>query len=142
MSFEGVNPDGSRRDRTDNLPRAVFWRTPAAKNAEQGPKSPEFFAHCLRTGQSQITLTDQVRMWPTPRSADGEKGIRTPAGAARERERRKNGLDLPSEAGGSLNPTWVEWLMGFPTGWTDLKPSETPLSPGKRIRYSRPSRKQ
>jgi DNA (cytosine-5)-methyltransferase 1 len=23
--------------------------------------------------------------------------------------------------GGSLNPTWVEWLMGFPTGWTDLK---------------------
>jgi DNA-cytosine methyltransferase len=28
--------------------------------------------------------------------------------------------------GGSLNPEWVEWLMGFPKGWTDLKPSETP----------------
>jgi hypothetical protein len=23
--------------------------------------------------------------------------------------------------GGSLNPTWVEWLMGFPLGWTDLR---------------------
>jgi DNA (cytosine-5)-methyltransferase 1 len=23
--------------------------------------------------------------------------------------------------GGRLNPTWVEWLMGFPTGWTDLE---------------------
>ncbi|MDK2600241.1 hypothetical protein QO179_20065 [Bacillus stercoris] len=23
--------------------------------------------------------------------------------------------------GGQLNPTWVEWLMGFPTGWTELK---------------------
>jgi DNA (cytosine-5)-methyltransferase 1 len=23
--------------------------------------------------------------------------------------------------GGSLNPTWVEWLMGFPLGWTDLE---------------------
>jgi DNA (cytosine-5)-methyltransferase 1 len=23
--------------------------------------------------------------------------------------------------GGKLNPTWVEWLMGFPTGWTDLE---------------------
>jgi hypothetical protein len=23
---------------------------------------------------------------------------------------------------GSLNPTWVEWLMGFPEGWTDLEP--------------------
>ena len=23
--------------------------------------------------------------------------------------------------GGKLNPTWVEWLMGFPLGWTDLE---------------------
>ena len=22
---------------------------------------------------------------------------------------------------GSLNPTWVEWLMGYPKGWTDLE---------------------
>ena len=21
---------------------------------------------------------------------------------------------------GYLNPAWVEWLMGFPIGWTDL----------------------
>lgn len=27
--------------------------------------------------------------------------------------------------GGQLNPTWVEWLMGWPLGWTDLKPLET-----------------
>ena len=27
--------------------------------------------------------------------------------------------------GGKLNPTWVEWLMGFPLGWTDLDASET-----------------
>jgi hypothetical protein len=26
--------------------------------------------------------------------------------------------------GGHLNPTWVEWLMGWPLGWTDLKPLE------------------
>ena len=26
---------------------------------------------------------------------------------------------------GKLNPTWVEWLMGFPIGWTDLGASET-----------------
>jgi hypothetical protein len=23
---------------------------------------------------------------------------------------------------GRLNPTWVEWLMGWPLEWTDLKP--------------------
>ena len=25
---------------------------------------------------------------------------------------------------GKLNPTWVEWLMGWPLAWTDLKPLE------------------
>ena len=25
---------------------------------------------------------------------------------------------LRTEAGGQLNPEWVEWLMGFPIGWT------------------------
>ena len=30
-----------------------------------------------------------------------------------------------SKATGSLNPTWVEWLMGFPIGYTVLKHSET-----------------
>jgi DNA (cytosine-5)-methyltransferase 1 len=27
--------------------------------------------------------------------------------------------------GGKLNPMWVEWLMGFPLGWTDLEDLET-----------------
>jgi len=27
---------------------------------------------------------------------------------------------------GYSNPEWVEWLMGFPIGWTDLEDSETP----------------
>lgn len=30
------------------------------------------------------------------------------------------------DAAGQLNPTWVEWLMGFPPGWTDLNASEMP----------------
>jgi len=27
---------------------------------------------------------------------------------------------------GELNPEWVEWLMGFPIGWTDCEQSATP----------------
>ncbi|EPJ82398.1 hypothetical protein CFT9_15997 [Pseudomonas sp. CFT9] len=27
--------------------------------------------------------------------------------------------------GGHLNPDLAEWLMGWPTGWTDLKPLAT-----------------
>ena len=29
-----------------------------------------------------------------------------------------------SPTSGQLNPTWVEWLMGWPLEWTDLKPLE------------------
>lgn len=30
-------------------------------------------------------------------------------------------MAMQAGSGGRLNPTWVEWLMGFPTGWTDLE---------------------
>lgn len=43
-------------------------------------------------------------------------------------QRGKGGPNLQTVAGGSLNPTWVEWLMGFPEGWTALEPSEMPSS--------------
>jgi hypothetical protein len=33
-------------------------------------------------------------------------------------------MGLSETLGGQLNPTWVEWLMGWPIGWTDLKPLE------------------
>ena len=42
------------------------------------------------------------------------------------------------EGSGSLNPTWVEWLMGYPIGWTDLKDSETQSSLKSHTRSSEP----
>ena len=27
-----------------------------------------------------------------------------------------------SDISGALNPTWVEWLMGWPIGWTSMEP--------------------
>ena len=55
------------------------------------------------------------QMWPTPTRRD-YKG--TSGGF-------QKGKDLPGQVGGHLNPAWVEWLMGWPTGWTGLKPLET-----------------
>ncbi|MEN6441365.1 MAG: hypothetical protein ABFD97_22585 [Syntrophobacter sp.] len=49
-----------------------------------------------------------------------------PTPAARDyRSPNKNGNmqdQLPNVIGGSLNPDWVEWLMGWPIGWTALGP--------------------
>lgn len=28
-----------------------------------------------------------------------------------------------TDVNGQLNPEWVEWLMGFPSGWSELEPS-------------------
>jgi hypothetical protein len=66
------------------------------------------------------------RRWP-PRTC-GHVGAGDAADADRESPGRPaaHGVNVVS---GSLNPAWVEWLMGFPTGWTDLEPSETPSSP-------------
>ncbi len=32
---------------------------------------------------------------------------------------------LEEENSGMLNPTWIEWLMGWPLKWTALEPLET-----------------
>ena len=37
---------------------------------------------------------------------------------------------------GPMNPTWVEWLMGFPLGWTDLSASEMLSCPSSSIQSS------
>ena len=33
--------------------------------------------------------------------------------------------EAENQTDGRLNPTWVEWFMGWPMGWTDCEPLET-----------------
>ena len=47
----------------------------------------------------------------------------------------------PSKQLGSLNPTWVEWLMGYPTEYTVLKDWATPSSRKSRQKSSDASTK-
>ena len=61
------------------------------------------------------TLTGWVKMWPTPAAHD----IRRGKGA---QKRDGHAQPLTDVVGGQLSPVWVEWLMGWPIGWTDLKP--------------------
>lgn len=66
-------------------------------------------------GRPGLKMMARRGMWPTP-----HKNCSTGAGM-----HGQGGENLQTAVGGSLNPTWVEWLMGWPLGHTDLKPSET-----------------
>jgi len=96
-----------------------------------------------RTAEIASGPSPHAAMWPTPKSTSGGpsnlsgleiKGEMAPT-AYRDGQKIQVNLVTAVNWGlsptgqsqiGSLNPTWVEWLMGFPSGWTDLKPSETP----------------
>jgi len=57
-------------------------------------------------------------MLPTPTAHNSKEG-------AYPAEFTRKTPTLATHAGGKLNPMWTEWLMGWPLGWTDLKPLET-----------------
>jgi hypothetical protein len=63
-------------------------------------------------------------LWPTPCARDYRGVFRTERGIQRRQESRR-GIPLNEAVGGLLNPEWVEWLMGWPIGWTALSPLET-----------------
>ena len=65
----------------------------------------------------QTTKETESGFWPTPTSHNA-KETNAPSEALR------NEPSLASRVGGKLNPRWVEWLMGWPLGWTGLKPLE------------------
>ena len=77
-----------------------------------------------RRGSGQmrgIDLQTQVKMWPTPLAANAKGAIKNRFMGS---ETYRSNLDeaVRTHIGdGQLNPQWVEWLMGYPEGWTDLE---------------------
>jgi len=81
----------------------------------------------------QVMLTHHVRLYPTPSARDWKdtpgmaKTAINPDGSERKRSDQLARAVYATEnpISGHLNPTWVEWLMGVPTGWTELGCWET-----------------
>lgn len=91
-----------------------LWQTPSVEDASR-KGSAEAWREWEQKGRTtQCRLRNQV--WPTPRAQDG------PHGPAREEGVEKKDPDKPITIQGQLNPDWVEWLMGWPVGWTALEP--------------------
>jgi len=86
----------------------IKYSTPTVNDAKDSSFSPS------QINQGGL-VGDVMRNWPTPTCRDWKSGT----GA---QERPGHALPLSSAIGGQLNPLWVEWLIGWPIGWTDLKP--------------------
>ena len=109
-----------------------LWPTPRAGNPGSRPNGKggkileEEVLISVGIRSRGMYMKDPIRMWPTP-VATMSKGS-SPASLTRAngKDRSNDHLDhaIMAEEGGQLNPTWVEWLMGWPLGWTDLKPLE------------------
>ena len=74
-----------------------------------------------------VSLGQAVRMWPTPVCQDSRHAISRHLDPNNKFWKSNLGevvMSMETKTTGRLNPTWVEWLMGWPLEWTDLKPLE------------------
>jgi hypothetical protein len=98
--------------RTEGIESGLLERWPT-------PQSRDYKGSSGRSMKgTEIDLPTKVKMWPTPTAHNAKEG-------GFPSEHSRNTPTLSAQAGGTLNPTWTEWLMGWPLGWTDLKPLET-----------------
>lgn len=93
------------------------WPTPTTRDWKDGT------AKSCKNVPVNGLLGRAIHKFPTPRAYEG--------GAFKNQDGtlKASGLKACAQIdGGQLNPTWVDWLMGYPIEWTDLEASEMQLS--------------
>jgi len=85
-------------------------------------------------------LATVVRNWATPAAHEARLGYQDRSDPTKKGTQKSLTTVVIDQAGGrsecpgQLNPDWVEWLMGVPTGWTALGSWETGSSRKRRLR--------
>jgi len=100
---------GPVRHGLESMARHGLWPTPTSSLGTKGGRVTP------RKGREGGTLIEALsaRHFATPTTRDWRSGKASPETMA------KNSRPLSEQIGGSLNPTFVEWLMGFPRDWTE-----------------------
>jgi hypothetical protein len=98
----------------------MMWPTPTCHNANEKGSPSEF-------NRDSPGLGTVILWFPTPQASDNrDRGNMSNPSIQRRIAIGKQIMLSQSvdRNSGQLNPMWVEWLMGWPLGWTDLKPLE------------------
>jgi hypothetical protein len=98
------------------------WPTPTSRDHKDTGKA-------VQEGRVPVNALLGRAVWPTPSACSrvgvtggGHSGL---AGGSGNRQKlynllgKKEGKKMGSQ---SLNPDWVEWLMGLPVGWSNVEP--------------------
>lgn len=94
----------------------VIWRELAITHPDYSSR-----LECL----VRLISAGECSLLPTPCKSDATRWHGSPD---HPRLQASRGLRLQEELGVRPGPEIVEWMMGFPPGWTDLEPSVTPSS--------------
>ena len=98
----------------DDLVTAVAKKMIPTPTVNMITGGPNHASPSVLKAKHGLNLTGYVEKYPTPCRRDWRSGKSKDAPRDQLNER----------IGGILNPLWVEWLMGWPIGWTGLEPLE------------------
>lgn len=128
---KGPGPAHTKGGRDLATDVAVEWPTPTAESYGTSNNGCPGDGREAYATKGKPSLEGMARQdWPTPQAADSERasetmmrGNPTLRGATLGPPGQES-LNSRGNRRGSLNPDWVETLMGAPPSWTDL-PAET-----------------
>lgn len=103
-----------------------LWASPATRDFRSSLASPETMERNARPLNEQV-----ISSWASTKACDGHKpsaGKRATSDFSHQAQATRPGETSSKPPRGSrppsqrknLNPYFVEWLMGFPVGWTEL----------------------
>lgn len=125
-------PGAKERPTLAYMARKDLWPTPQSRDYRSGSE-PNSKRSLRKAQQGWSPNLNDVVMWPTPTARDWKSGT-----GAQNRE--GHAPPLTDVVKSQLNPAWVECLMGFPEGWTDidgLRDPEKYKKPGRSRASSR-----
>ena len=123
---KGRKHPANLREQVDNEVMK-FWRTPDA-HCNRGAKSLETLKKKMNDGMP-INLNDQAvhsKLWITPAASEGKRTTFSKEALKKGKENGNLSQEIAhnDKGKGGLNPLWVEQLMGFPVGWTEVCSAE------------------